>query len=95
LGVRVSAADKLVEEGEMKLAVAVVRRLDRARTALLEQQQDLAVACFHCAAALSEIADDAKTEDLIVKLSGKDHIIDVQRRFEDSLGLRMQMPALP
>src|SRR5437588_10272979 len=56
-------------KGDMKLAVAVVWRLDRARTALFEYQQHLALPSLHCAAALSEIADDPKPENLFVKQS--------------------------
>src|ERR1700722_13574148 len=75
-------------EGDMKLAAAVMRRLDLKRTTLLKQQQDLPIAGLHRAAAFSEIADDAKPEDPFVKSNGNSHILDVQRRLENSFGLR-------
>ena len=51
----------------MKLAIAVVRRFDLARAALLEQQQDLAIAGLHTAAALSEFTDNAEPENSLVE----------------------------
>jgi hypothetical protein len=44
-----------------------MRRLDGARITLFKQQQDLVFASLHGAAALSEIADDAKPKNLLVK----------------------------
>src|SRR5579859_3101911 len=54
-------------ERNMKLAVAIVRRWGQARTTFLKQQQHLAIAGLHGAAALSEIADNRKPKNPLVK----------------------------
>src|ERR1700693_730489 len=54
-------------ERDVQFSVAVVRRLDRARSSLLEQQQHLACTCVTRAATLAKLADDAKPKGLLVK----------------------------
>src|SRR5476649_708434 len=81
-------------EGDMQFAVAIVRRGACTRAALLEQQQYLAVAGFHGAAALPEIANHAKPEELLVKPGGTGHVGYVQRGLQNSFRVRMHVGSL-
>lgn len=65
-------------ERDVKLAVAVMRRLHMARCSLLEQQQNLTLAGLHRAAALSEIGDHMEPKDLFVEPNGIRYVVNVK-----------------
>src|SRR5229473_5168689 len=73
---------------DVQFAVPVVRRFDRLRSSLLEEQQHLTFTRVHCTATLAEFLDDVKSKCLLVKAGGARYIAYVQRRFKDAMGFR-------
>src|SRR5262249_57644570 len=82
-------------EGNVQFAIAIVRRGDFERSALLEKQQHLALARAHRATASAEIADHPKTEYLLVEASRYGDVAHVQRRFQNSAILGRHDSTLP
>jgi hypothetical protein len=62
----------------VKLAVAVVRRWNQERPTLPKEQQDLALAGLQSAPTISEIADNRKSEDPLVKPGRSRHIVYIE-----------------
>src|SRR5581483_8155433 len=71
----------------MQLSVAMVRRLCQARTILFKQQQNLALAGLQGAAPFSEVIDDIKPEDPLIKSRRSRYIGYIERRLQQSLSL--------
>src|SRR5260370_29615689 len=72
-------------EREVQFAVTVMRRCDRARSSLLEEQQYLAWACVHGATALAELADDRESKYFLIEANRARHIAHIQREFQDPI----------
>src|SRR5215467_1765428 len=79
-------------EGNVQLAVTVMRRLNRTRRPLLKEQKHLLSARMHCAAAFAELADHTKPKDFLVEANRADEIAHVQRGFQNSTGNRGHKP---
>src|SRR6266513_2410889 len=75
-------------ECDVYFAVPVVRRFDRPRSSLHEEQQHLAFTRLHCAATLAEFFDNAKSKCLLVKTDGARYIAHIQRRFKNAIRFR-------
>src|ERR1700752_1630398 len=70
----------------MEFAISVVGRGNFARGSFLEEQQYLMRAGMHATAALAEVTNHGKPENVLIKANGMSQIAHVQRRFQDAIG---------
>src|SRR6266700_940195 len=70
----------------MEFAISVVGRGNFAGGSFFEEQQYLMRAGMHGAAALTEVTNQGKSENVLIKANGMSQIAHVQRGFQDAIG---------